>query len=548
MQLPTMKSPDRLAKTKQLRFRGLNHTLGARDGDIWDMMNMTSDHYPVLATRPKRMKLRTLSQPGGLFAMNGLCWVDGESFLFNGEEKGRVSAGQKRFGALGDYIIILPDKCCYNVKTGVFQSMEAQWSAEKLTFGNGLLYGVEADANMIRCEGVSWKDWFREGDAVTISGCTVHPENNVTDIIRGIDGDKLYFYENVFTLEAGAEYTEEGALKVERTVPDLEQICENESRLWGRSGNTIYASKPRDIFNWNVYDGLESDAWAVECGSAGEITGCISFRGFPSFFKEENIYKVYGSLPSEFDVMGSASMGLPEGNGDSLAIAGETLFYLGRSGVMGYTGGIPQLVSSCFGTQRFRKGVAGSDGFKYYISMQDEDGVWWLYVYDTQKRMWHKEDRTKVTHFARYEGNLYYLNSKGEIWITGNIQNPPADAVPEEQAEYMVEFTDFTEDDPNAKSVGKIQLRIDLGEDSYADIHICYDSNEGPGNWELIKSIGYDNGKGSQIIPVAPRRADHYRIRISGKGECKIYSMAREFYTGSGMKTKRGWDNSGVYL
>lgn len=538
MQLPAMKYADKITKSKQLRFRGLNHTLGARDGEIWDMLNMTSDHYPVLSTRPRRMKYRTLTEPGGLFSMNGLCWVDGEVFFFNGEAKGHVSKGSKRFGAMGDYIVILPDKCCYNTKSGEFASMEARWSGASLTFGHGLLYGVEAEANMILCEGVKWADWFREGDAITISGCVAHAENNVSAIIRGIDGDKLYFYENIFTLENGSEYTENGDMKVERTVPDLEQVCENESRLWGRCGNTIYASKPRDIFNWNVYDGLASDAWATEMASAGNMTGCISFRGFPTFFKEELIYKVYGSIPAEFDVLGSASLGIPEGSGDSLAIAGETLYYLGRNGVMAYTGGIPKLVSDVFGTQRYRNGIAGSDGMKYYISLQDEDDRWWLYVYDTQRNMWHKEDQTHVTHFAKHEGNLYYLNDKGEIWITGNVQSPPEGVKLEEPPEFMVEFTDFTEDDPNKKSVSKLQLRIELGADANAKCWIRYNSS---GAWEQIGEAVYAGDKQSYYLPLIPRRCDHYRLKITGRGECHIYSIARDITVGSEMKSKRGW-------
>ena len=41
----------------------------------------------------------------------------------------------------------------------------------------------------------------RPGDAVTIAGCTKHTENNKTPVIREIDGDKMYFYEYVFTLD-----------------------------------------------------------------------------------------------------------------------------------------------------------------------------------------------------------------------------------------------------------------------------------------------------------------------------------------------------------
>ena len=537
MQLPSMKYAERIHKSNQVKFRGLNHVLGARDGDIWDMLNMTSDHYPVLSTRPRRKLLRTLQEPGGIFALQGLCWVDGTGFFYKGEQKGTVSVGQKHFAAMGEYILIFPDKCFYNIASGVFGSMESIWLGSHIVIGNGLLYGVDAEANMISCAGVNWADWFREGDAVSISGCSIHPENNMTEIIRGIDGDKLYFYENIFTLGENGEYAEIGDIRIARTVPDLQQVCENEGRLWGRSGSTIYASKPRDIFNWNVYDGLESDAWAVDCGSAGYLTGCISFRGFATMFKEDNIYKVYGTVPSEFEIMGSASLGIPEGSGDSLAIAGETLFYLSRNGIMAYTGGIPHPVGACFGTERFRDAVAGSDGLKYYVSMRGDDGLWWLYVYDTQKGLWHKEDQTHVTHFARCDGNLYCLNDRGEIWILGTGQDVPEACREEEELPFMVEFTDFTEEDPNKKGVSKLQIRIELEEDATARCWIRFDSI---GEWKMVGEEMRGDVKRSYYLPITPTRCDHYRIRITGTGGCQIYSLTREAYSGSELKSRKG--------
>lgn len=59
--------------------------------------------------------------------------------------------------------------------------------------------------------------------------------------------------------------------------------------------------------------------------------------------------------------MGSATLGLAAGCNKSLAVAGEVLFYLSRSGVMAYTGGIPQPMGAAFGTKRFKNAVAGSD-------------------------------------------------------------------------------------------------------------------------------------------------------------------------------------------
>lgn len=537
MRLPNMKYTSGITKGKQIKFGGLNHTMGAGDGDLWDMRNLTSDHYPVLSSRPPRGLLRELTAPGGLYAWDKLCWVDGTSFYYNAEEKGKVTQGEKTFASLGAYIIIFPDKCFYNVNTDEFGSLEARWSGKSLIFEDGKLYAEAAQANTIRCSGVKWADYFRVGDAVTIAGCTINPGNNMTIIIRGIDGDKLYFYEHSFTLGSdGTAYTEKGELTIERTVPDLNYICENENRLWGCTNTTIYACKLGDIFNWNAYDGLDTDSYAVDTGSAGAFTGCVSYLGYPTFFKEDHIYKVYGSVPSNFEVMGSATLGLASGCERSLAIAGETLFYLGRNGIMAYTGGIPQSVGAAFGMKRFRNASGGSDGMKYYVSMEDASGEWGLYVYDTQKGLWHKEDESRITHFARWEGELYMLSQTGQIWAVGNGQ-AQTEAPTEPAVEWFAEFADFTEENPNKKGVSKIQIRLELDEGATVQVWLLFDSD---GLWRKVSGALGEGAKRSYYLPVIPRRADHYRLKLTGTGGCRIFSLVREYYTGSELRSKTG--------
>ena len=540
MKLPDMKYADRIGKSKQLKFAGLNHTMSAEDGELYDMVNLSSDHAPLLSPRQKRMRYRSLKAAGGLFSWEKLCWVTGTDFVFNGEVKGKVSQGRKTFASIGAWVVILPDKCAYNVDSGAFVPLEKRHTAERMTFGNGLLYGVEAAANMIQCEGAQWARDFSPGDGLTISGCTTHPENNRTVIVREIDGDKLYFYENTFRLdgEEGTEdYMEEGELCVARTMPDLRYICENENRLWGCDGTTIYCSKLGDIFNWYVYDGLETDAYYLDPGSSGRFTGCISYGGYPIFFKENHIYKVYGSGPSSYQVLGSASFGLLDGCAGSLAIAGETLFYLSRNGVMAYTGGIPQPVGADLGSERFSDAAAGSDGFKYYISMAGEDGIHHLYVYDTQCGLWHKEDATHATHFAIWDRNLYLLTSGGEVLIVGDIHDAPEDVEPEEDVRWEAEFADFTEGDPNKKGVSKLQIRLSLEEGAQVQAWLQFDSD---GVWRRVGSAMGENTKRSYYLPIVPRRCDHYRLKLTGSGGCLIHSITRETYPGSEFKSISG--------
>lgn len=141
---------------------------------------------------------------------------------------------------------------------------------------------------------------------MTIAGAAAHEGNNQTIIIREIDGDYLRFYENSFTINEGGDAE---TLTISRDVPDMDFICENENRLWGCKEDTIYSSKLGDPFNWNVFDGLSTDSYAVNVGSAGDFTACCSYLGYPVFFKEEiNLQGLRGQalqLPGdEFGLLG----------------------------------------------------------------------------------------------------------------------------------------------------------------------------------------------------------------------------------------------------
>lgn len=518
--LPSMAYADGIRKYKQTEFGGYNHTLAAQDGELWDMQNMSSDLYPLLSPRKPRYLLRTLTAPNGFFAKDGLYWVDGTGFYADGTKRGTVTSGRKQFAAIGAHIVILPDKAYYNRDTGVFGSMEKSWSGTA-SFKDGTYAGEQAAGNTIYASGVTWASYFNVGDAVTISG-SAKAENNKTAVIREIEGNYLRFYENCFT------NAESEKLTLARTVPDLDYICENENRLWGCKGDTIYCSKLGDIFNWNVYDGLATDSFAVDVGSAGDFTGCCSFLGYPCFFKEENIYKVYGDKPSNFQVMGSASLGVEAGSHGSLAIAGEVLFYLARTGIVAYSGGIPQSVAAPFGTDRYRNAVAGSDGTKYYVSMEDMSGKHTLFVYDTRTNLWHKEDEREIVGFG-WNSELYFLDGTGKLWLNGNAREVPAGATQEAAVESIAEFGDFVEGNPNRKGTAKIQVRMELDAGASVTISMQFDTD---GVWRDVSTLAA-TAKRSFYLPIIPRRSDHFRIKIKGTGGWRLYSLVRENYSGS---------------
>lgn len=540
MKLPSMTYSNGMSTATQTAFGGLNHSLGAGDGELYQMENLTGAHMPLLASRPPRWKLRTLTQPGGIFAREKLCWVEGERFVYDGEERGTVTPGEKSFAALGDYVLIWPDKAYYNTRTETFGSLEARWTGSGVCFQNGTIYEQEAAANTIQVEGVVWEDYFRKGDAVTISGCTTHEENNKSLIIRDVQGDKLVFYEYSFALdgEKGDQaYTEQGEVVITRTLPELDFVCENENRVWGCKGNTIYASKLGDPFNFNVFDGLATDSYAVDTGSAGIFTGCVSYLGYPIFFKENHIYKVYGSMPSNFQIMGTSTLGVMEGCQGSLAVAGEVLFFLSRVGVMAYSGGIPQYISAPLGTERLYQGAAGTDGLRYYLSACTQAGAWSLLVYDTRTKLWHREDDTQATHFALSEGNLHLLNPSGDIWLVGDVANPPEEAQKEGPVAWTAEFADFTDGSPDKKGIARLHIRLEVEEGGQVQAWVQVDSD---GTWRPVGQPIGQTPKRSFQLPMVIRRGDHYRLKLTGTGGCRIYSITRERYSGSAYNATPG--------
>ena len=66
-------------------FRGYHHDLRIGDGEFYEMQNLTSDYYPMLAGRKRRGGLdATLTAPGGMLAKEALANVDNGKLYYNG--------------------------------------------------------------------------------------------------------------------------------------------------------------------------------------------------------------------------------------------------------------------------------------------------------------------------------------------------------------------------------------------------------------------------------------------------------------------------------
>lgn len=511
MRLPYLENASNQSKQRIINFLGLNYGCQTMDGEMSDTLNITTDDFPYISQRKPRVKESTYISPTTLFSKSGLFVIDGTRVLLDGENIGTVTEGRKQMASVGNIVVIFPDKKYYNVETETFGDIEITYTSMDIKFGTN-----EDGLSTITTPGNDFT--FSVGDAVTITGCTVAPENNITAIIRGVNGKVLTFYANTFT--NAIEKT--SSVTIKRAVPDLDFICESNYRLWGCKNNTIYASKYADPFNFQVFDGLTSDSYYIQVGSDGDFTGCIPFSSHICFFKEDVLHKLYGSKPANYQVVTSNVFGVQSGCERSMCIINETLYYMGRNGVYSYTGGIPDLISSALGTNRYTDACAETDGEKYYISMKNGD-EWGLFTYDVRRNIWLREDDTHAYDMENVEGKLCFIDSNGSLYrVNGDT------SLSDEVIDWSVTFCPFTETINERKGYSKLGIRMDLGENSYLTVEISIDN----GKWEKVYTTHNEKAK-TISVPVFPNRCDNFQVRLSGRGSCKIKSFVRDFHVGS---------------
>ena len=432
---------------------------------------------------------------------------------FNGTQI--YSVGARFPFKVGDVVTIRGCPDAENNKTDIVVSYA---SSKSLGFSGVSFYRTDySDIEITISRKVQDEFPFREGDAVKITGCSENGNNKTAEIIiRGATADELTFDDNAF-----AEATEVGEVTISRTVPDLDFICESNYRLWGTHGNTIYSSKFSDPFNFQVFDNLASDSYAIEVGSEGEFTGCIPYSSHICFFKENTLHKLYGTKPSNFQITTANIYGVQSGSERSMQIVNEQLLYKGVGGVYSYTGGVPELISEKFGNKRYSDAVACCDGEKYYISMKQGD-TWNMFAYDVMKNIWLREDDTQAVDMTFFDGKIYFLDAKGGLYYIDKTADRNG-------IEWGATFCTLHETMNERKGYSKFHLRMDLSAGAWIAVDIKTDNDL---QWRQVYTTHNEQAK-TVSIPIMPTRCDSIDIRLRGKGKCTIKTFIREFTVGS---------------
>ena len=375
---------------------------------------------------------------------------------------------------------------------------------------------------------------FSAGDGVTLSGAAGSEDAaglNGAHVLREVgcrEGQGDYV---VITGLIRAPFLQsEGEVVLRREVPPMDYVCEAQNRLWGcrygfdgeKNVNELYCCALGDFKNWNRFQGISTDSWAASVGTDGPWTGCVNYLGHPTFFKEDRIHRIAVSPTGAHRVSDVPCRGVGKGSSRSLAMADEVLFYHARDGVCAYDGAQPVLISEKL-RRRFSQASGGTLGSRYYLSGYS-GGAWHLMTYDAVRRIWWEEDDTCALSFASGDGDLLLEDDGGRLWSLSGAQGAL-----EEEVAWFARTGRMDYGAPDQKTVSRYDVRAALPEGGSLRLEIEYDSS---GVWEDEGEI-VTAGTGSFVFPVRPRRCDHLRLRLSGRGEARICSVARILEVGS---------------
>ena len=563
-------------------FAGYNHNLRIADGEFYEMENLTSDYYPLLSQRAQRAEVMNLSDVQGLLAKDALAWIKDGILYYNGLTMEpamygvTLADGEKQMVSMGAYICVFPDGWYFNTEDDTdngFMGREntincaqtalsikictvegeiitiahrqqampedpandaywldtgkhelKQWSAVQSQWVSIPTVYVKLEANGIGTG-------FKKADGIYLSGL------DGTDQVEKLNGSHVLqevgpnFLVIIGIIDEDASQST-GTVKAARRVPKMDYVTESGNRLWGcrygvsdgKTVNELYCCKLGDFKNWECFQGVSTDSWRASCGSDGRFTGAATLADSPIFFKEDCFHRVYPSAQGAHRVVEQKARGVQRGSERSLTVIADRLYYKARDGVCVYDGSLPYLISDAFGTELYRKAAAGGVRGKYFISMQDSTDVWHLFVYDTLKGLWHREDGMHAVQFAALDDELYMLREDGEL-----VTAYGSGGVKETNVSWSATSGIMTCGLVGKKYISRLNLRMQLPRGSACDFWIEYDSC---GQWV---HAGHMDGWGLRtfLLPIRPQRCDHLRFRMTGKGPFKLFSLSRILESGS---------------
>ena len=569
-----------------------------------DMRNMSGDDAPIIRTRDPMTRQYEVTNLNGVFSRGDhLYWVSGNNLC---DEDGTIgalaslAAGTERtFVNMGAYTLIMPDKklFCPMEDGQPIKDIEgrAQSMNQVVTFtdcdidGNALPAGAVAVYSKALLPSSLDMSGFKTGDVVRFqqwnaAGTQLAKDHGYYQLIKLVTTGQnapwvVIIKPNDISHESA--WTDGPMLKVERLMPDMDFITENNNRLWGCSSanHEVYACALGDPTNWRTYQGLATDSWAATVGGDGDFTGAATHMGTVLFFKQNEIIKVYGDKPANFQIVTQKARGVQKNCAKTLCTMDENLYYLSEGRMVRYSGAWPEDVSMAWGSEKMcaynNEGASGAGFGKVWTGVYSpERDTHIIMVYDGRTGHWHIQEEFQTLNGLSGSGHFWFVRTETDMFFAlhtelgGHISRiygyqEGAAWVEREDPQGLESWVvtgDLEMDVLEQLRVQKVMVRVMVG--PYADcrLYVAYDNDKDKYDeiqWEEIAhwtgdtpgdEYDYDKepeelwreltARNAETAYIVPRRCDHFRLAIVCTGLVKIMRLNYIYKPGTEIRVK----------
>ena len=452
----------------------------------------------------------------------------GCSFKYNNITEGVVTSSSKSMVDFNGKIGIFPDKKTYDYIDDDFAVMVGKLNLVK--------YGYDASGDI----DYDATTKIRNKTLISISPNTSYTLVNdksytVASVcyldVNGVFISKVAVNFSAFTSHASAYYMNvditgtnltcavsitNAVYPTKTAIPDIDYACTCENRVWGFYGDNIYVCKQGNINDWTTMNSpsVNTDAWTVDTGTGGDFTGCAAYRKTVYAFKTDLMLRLYGDIASNFQYQTVTNIGCIDNK--SIRKVNNTLYFLGKQGVYEYQAGVPSLISQSL-NETYVSGIAGGDDRYYYLCLYN-GSKYNLYVFDTQNRVWVREDTLQVKESVFLDGYIYALTAtKIYKFNSGN-----------EIVTMTLLSKEWTEQSFDKKNTNEVYVRTDLDVGTRLSVSKRIDNGE----FSSIETNYTKSDKNPLRIHVLANNADHLQLKLEMIGDGKILDLGRTVLVG----------------
>ncbi|NMD37639.1 MAG: hypothetical protein GYA87_03030 [Christensenellaceae bacterium] len=544
----------RIKQTKQQilnisTFNGLAHPIKAKNNQFVQSLNMSPHNYPALSTRPPLYKIASHATATQLFAHDALIEIRDNSLYYKNAALATLSPGKKQIVSMGGNIIIFPDKLIYSPQNHSVTQLEAQFISQgsvslSLAQEDGTIYQINYVDHIQPTTALPGETWlnlntntlhqydgqaqefveltsvfvalsvqgigvqFKVGDAVQVSGIEEQQGEslNGSRILCHVSENTIVFNG---ILNSPRYHT---TITVSRTLPDMDNICVWNNRLWGSKGHEVFASKLGDPCNFYVFNGISTDSFAMTLDNKQPFTALHVFDDELLLFCEDEIFKISGNRPANYRVSRNIALGVERNSPQSLCQIGNSLYYVSSQGVCSYRHSA-ELVDTYLNSPDWRGAIAFALGGNLMLCTKN-DGI---YVYSTEYRNWYRWSDITVLSAIAINGRAYIVDDENNIYCTDNSNG----GIEETNLPWFAETADIALRLPDNRFIDRLELNI-KGQGSYG-VDISFDTIDNP-EWKTIREGNFSENINTRIA-INTKNFHHVRLKIRGIGSATILSL-----------------------